>query len=126
VLVAEDDLVNRKLMTRLLARLGCEVHAVANGIEVVAAARERAFDVILMDIEMPELDGYGATLEIRTLEEGTGRRTPIVALTAHALAETRTRCTEVGMDDYLAKPIGVTELVAALERWCARPATVAA
>jgi signal transduction histidine kinase/ActR/RegA family two-component response regulator len=119
VLLAEDDPVNRKLMTRLLQRLGCEVVAVETGTAVVRAARARVFDVILMDIEMPELDGYGATVELRRLEEGTERRTPILALTAHVLAETRAQCTASGMDDYLAKPVGVNELRAAFERWCA-------
>jgi len=126
VLLAEDDTVNRKLMTRLLQRLGCDVEAVENGIAVVMAAEARAFDVILMDIEMPELDGYGATAKIREREKGTGRRTPIIALTAHVLAETRAMCAAAGMDDYLAKPAGVPELVAAFEKWAPPAEAVAA
>ena len=126
VLLAEDDLVNRKLMPRLLQRLGCEVNAQENGLEVVEAVRAATFDIILMDIEMPELDGYGATRAVREHEAGTGRRTPIVALTAHVLPETRELCTAAGMDSFISKPVSVPDLVAAFEKWCVRPAMVAA
>jgi signal transduction histidine kinase/ActR/RegA family two-component response regulator len=128
VLLAEDDPVNRKLVTRLLERLGCVVRGVATGTAVLEAVRAEVFDVILMDIEMPELDGYGATAEVRRLELASGRRTPIVALTAHVLPEARAACVAADMDGYLAKPVGSHELRSALERWCpeARPETEAA
>jgi signal transduction histidine kinase/CheY-like chemotaxis protein len=121
VLLAEDDAVNRKLVTRLLERLGCIVHGVATGTAVVEAVKSHVFDVILMDIEMPELDGYGATAEVRRLELAAGRRTPIIALTAHVLPEARAACAAAGMDGYLAKPVGSSELKSALEEWCPMP-----
>jgi len=120
VLLAEDDVVNRKLVTRLLERLGCQVHGVGTGTAVVEAVRAATthFDLILMDIEMPELDGYGATAAVRRLEASAGHRTPIVALTAHVMPETRAKCVAADMDGYLAKPLAQNELVSTLEQWC--------
>ena len=125
VLLAEDEPVNRMLVKRLLTRLGCTVEAVATGTAVVEAAKARTFDVILMDVEMPELDGYGATAAVRRLDQTSGRRTPIIALTAHVLAEVRSACAAADMDDYLTKPLDVRELVAALGKWCPGPAVAA-
>jgi len=121
VLLAEDDLVNRKLVTRLLERAGCSVRAAENGVVAVAAAIAEDFDLILMDIEMPELDGYGATAAIRRHDEPSGRKSTILALTAHVLPETRAACVAAGMDGYLSKPLAMPELVAALHEWCPRP-----
>ena len=118
VLLAEDEPVNRRLVTRLLERIGCEVLAVGTGTAVVQAVATRLFDVILMDIGMPELDGYQATTQVRQLERASGRRTPIIALTAHSDAATREACMAGGMDGYVPKPVGLAELVAALETWC--------
>ena len=118
VLLAEDDPVNRKLVSRLLKGLGCDVVAVGDGVAVVEAVKEQHFDAILMDLEMPELDGLGATAEVRRLEKEGRLRTPILALTAHVLPETRRACAAADMDDYLTKPVGAAELVAALGRWC--------
>jgi PAS domain S-box-containing protein len=116
VLLAEDNPVNQKVASRMLDKLGHIVDVVGNGIEAVQAARKLPYDVILMDCQMPELDGYSATQEIRSLE-GPGSHTPIIAMTANAMAGDRERCLAAGMDDYVAKPIRTEELYAALGRW---------
>ncbi len=116
VLLVEDNPVNQKVAMRMLEGLGQRVDLAANGLEALAAARRQAFDIILMDCQMPEMDGYAATGEIRRLE-GTTRHTPIVAMTANAMPGDRERCISAGMDDYVAKPIRVKELRAALGRW---------
>ncbi len=116
VLLAEDSPINQKLAVRLLARRGHDVIVVDNGRKAVDTFRERAFDVVLMDIEMPELDGFAATAEIRKLEEGTDSHIPIVALTAHAMAGDEARCLEAGMDSYVSKPFRPEELFVAVEQ----------
>jgi CheY-like chemotaxis protein len=110
VLVAEDNEVNSRLATTLLERRGWQVDAVATGVEAVAAAGATPYDLILMDVQMPEMDGLEATRRIRTAEAEGERRVPIVALTAYALAGDRARCLEAGMDDYLSKPIPAKDL----------------
>ncbi len=105
ILLAEDSLVNQKLAIELLSRQGHRVQVVDNGLEAVAAAREGAFDVILMDIQMPTMDGLEATQRIRSGTAGSGRHVPIIAMTAHAMKGDRETCLEAGMDGYIAKPI---------------------
>ena len=122
VLVAEDNPVNRKVALLLLEKLGCRVDAVGNGTDAVEAAQRVPFDLILMDCQMPELDGYGATARIRALE-GAHRHVPIVAMTANALAGDRERCLAAGMDDYIAKPVREVDLAALLSRWLKAPAS---
>ncbi len=117
LLVADDNAVNQKIVRSLLAKLGHEATVAGNGMEAVAAAREAMFDVILMDVEMPEMDGFRATALIRA-GEGPNRGCPIVAMTAHAMAGDRERCVQAGMDDYLSKPISRSELIAVLRRVC--------
>ena len=120
ILVAEDNPVNRKLVTTLLRKRGHTVRAVENGREAVAAiqpAGAHGFDVVVMDVQMPEMSGFEATQAIRAGESPTARRLPIVALTAHAMQGDRARCLEAGMDDYLSKPIDVEELIATVERF---------
>jgi len=119
VLVAEDNPVNRKLVVHLLAKMGLVAETVATGLEAVAAAARERYDLILMDCLMPEMDGLEATRAIRAGEGRGGRSTPIVALTASAMAGDRERCLEAGMDDYLAKPLRRDELRAVLARWLA-------
>jgi CheY-like chemotaxis protein len=115
VLVAEDNLVNRHLVTALLAKRGHTVVTAINGREAVAAVSDGAFDVVLMDVQMPEMGGFEATAAIRQLEAVTGARIPIVALTAHAMKGDREICLAAGMDEYLAKPINPTQLFALVE-----------
>jgi CheY-like chemotaxis protein len=116
VLVAEDNLINQKVAVRMLQRLGCEAEVAVNGREAVAALESVSFDLILMDCQMPEMDGYQATTEIRRRESGPGRL-PIIALTAHAVQGSREKCLEAGMDDYLSKPINPRALSQMLRRW---------
>jgi len=116
VLVAEDTPVNQRLASRLLERLGHTCVLADNGVEAVEAYRRERFDAILMDVQMPEMGGFEATAAIRALEQGSGRRAWIVAMTAHAMEGYRERCLEAGMDDYIAKPIRRPQLLAALAR----------
>ena len=109
VLLAEDNIVNQKIATRLLERLGCEVTLVSNGREAVSASLRGDFDLVLMDCQMPEMDGYQAAAAIRETER-PGMHIPILALTAHALAGERERCLAAGMDDFVTKPISLDTL----------------
>ncbi len=114
VLVAEDNEVNQRVAMMLLKRLGCLVDVASNGVQAVEMWRLTAYDIVFMDCQMPELDGYAATAEIRRSERGTGRHTPIVALTANAMIGDRERCLEAGMDGHLAKPVSLDRIEAAL------------
>jgi two-component system, sensor histidine kinase len=116
VLVAEDHPVNRQYMAALLQGLGHEAHFAANGEEAVRAASMRSFDLVLMDLHMPVLDGLGATRAIRSLPDPSISTLPIVALTADALDETRERCLVAGMNDFLTKPVSPQKLATSLRR----------
>lgn len=116
VLLVEDNLVNRKVAQKMLERIGCCVTLALDGQEALSRHAAAAFDLILMDCQMPVLDGYAATQEIRR-REGSSRHTPILALTAHALVDDRERCLAAGMDGHLSKPITIEHLRAAVERW---------
>jgi hypothetical protein len=113
-LLVEDNTVNRVLATRLLEKQGHRVTAVFDGAAAIAAIEAGSFDVVLMDIQMPVMNGFDATAAVRAREAGTGRHLPIVAMTAHAMEEDRLRCLEAGMDGYVTKPIDVSALVAAI------------
>ena len=116
VLVAEDNVVNQRVATRLLERLGCDVDVAASGLEVLKKLEAGAYDLVFMDCQMPEMDGYEATREIRRREQRGAGRTPIVAMTAHALPGDREKCLEVGMDDFVAKPIRKDTLAEVIDR----------
>ena len=121
VLIAEDNIVNQKVTRLLVEKLGYLTDVVGNGLEALQALSQAAYALILMDCQMPELDGYAATAEIRA-REGAGRHTPIIALTAHAMEGERDHCLQAGMDDFLAKPIKPEDLALALARWIPEPA----
>jgi signal transduction histidine kinase/DNA-binding response OmpR family regulator/ligand-binding sensor domain-containing protein len=116
VLVAEDNLVNQKVARRLIEKRGHAVTVAANGREAVEALGRESFDLVLMDVQMPEMDGLEATARIRAGEEAGGRRQKIIAMTAHAMKGDRERCLDCGMDGYLPKPIRASELDEVLEQ----------
>jgi two-component system sensor histidine kinase/response regulator len=120
ILLAEDNLVNQRLAMRLLEKRGHAVAIAGNGLEALAAAEKDTFDLVLMDLQMPEMDGFEATAALREREKETGIHLPVIALTAHALTGDRERCLEAGMDGYLTKPIRPQELDASLEIYMAR------
>jgi signal transduction histidine kinase/DNA-binding response OmpR family regulator len=115
VLIAEDNPVNQQVLLRQVGRLGLIADAVANGQEVLDALRERSYDAVLMDCQMPVMDGYTATREIRALEQDGRARVPIVAVTANAMRDDLERCREAGMDEFVAKPVTLAALAAAIE-----------
>jgi signal transduction histidine kinase/HPt (histidine-containing phosphotransfer) domain-containing protein len=123
LLLVEDNAVNRRLAEIVLTRRGHTIVAVDNGLDAVEAVRDRRFDLILMDIELPGMDGISATRAIRADEKHRGGRVPILALTAHALPGVREQCLAAGMDGYLAKPLRPAELLEATERLGLRPGT---
>ena len=114
-LLAEDSIVNQKLAIGLLEKHGHSVVVAGNGREAIATLAEQEFDVVLMDVEMPEMDGFEAAAIIRLRERQTERHIPIIAMTAHAMKGDRERCLESGMDGYVAKPIRVQRLFDAIE-----------
>ena len=116
VLVAEDTPLNRRVVTAQLESMGCTVTCVPDGEAAVAAMSSGSYDLVLMDCHMPRLDGYDATRAIRAAELGSGRHTPIVALTADATHGHREQCLDAGMDDHLVKPVGRSQLQATLQR----------
>jgi CheY-like chemotaxis protein len=116
VLLVEDDRTSRFVIGKMLRELGCRVDSVANGREAVAACTTGTFDVVLMDCQMPVMDGYEATVRIRELETD-GTRTPIVAMTASVMREQAERCRAAGMDDFLGKPLDVERVRTVLSRW---------
>jgi CheY-like chemotaxis protein len=119
VLIAEDNVVNQKVAQLTLERLGYSVRVVSNGIEALAALEQEPFQVILMDCQMPEMDGFETTSEIRRREGGFAHH-PIIAMTASAMQGDRERCFVVGMDDYIAKPVQPAALDRVLQRWLDR------
>jgi two-component system sensor histidine kinase/response regulator len=125
ILLAEDNVVNQKVTQRILSNEGHSVEVAGNGREALAALERGPFDVLLMDVQMPEMDGFEATAAIRARERFTGARLPIVAMTAHAMAGDEERCLAAGMDGYVAKPVRKAELLGSIERVIAMCTNVA-
>ena len=117
ILLVEDNLVNQKVATAMIKKLGCEVTVANNGAEALKVIPDKQFDIILMDCQMPVMDGFEATRAIRQMV-GEIRDIPIVAVTAHTLKEDRQRCLDAGMDDYVAKPVRRDKLFAVLQNYC--------
>ncbi len=115
ILVAEDNIVNQRLAEACITRRGHEAVVVSNGREAVDTWTRESFDAIFMDVQMPEMDGLEATAQIRASERGRPGRTPIIAMTAHAMSTDRDRCFAAGMDDYVTKPISLREIDRVLE-----------
>jgi CheY-like chemotaxis protein len=117
VLVAEDDPVNRAVALEMIQRLGCAVDAVGDGPGAIAALETGTYDIVLMDVRLPGLDGPAVTAELRRRETGPGRHVPIIAITASAVTGDAERCLQAGMDDYIAKPLRPQALRQVLVRW---------
>jgi PAS domain S-box-containing protein len=118
LLLVEDNTINQQVALRILAKLGYRADTVANGVEVLAALEKANYDLILMDCQMPEMDGYTATKEIRKIEAVEQKiHVPIIAMTAHALKGDREKCLAIGMDDYISKPIDIKILTETLEKY---------
>jgi signal transduction histidine kinase/integral membrane sensor domain MASE1/ActR/RegA family two-component response regulator len=116
ILVADDNLVNQKVAMRFLEKRGHTVVLADSGRKALTASQEQTFDLILMDVQMPDMDGFEATAAIRKQEEPGGRHVPIIAMTAHAMVGDRDRCLAAGMDDYISKPVNRNDLFGAIER----------
>ena len=115
ILLAEDNAVNQKLALKLLSQMGYRADVAGNGLEAIQAIERQTYDLVLMDVQMPEMDGLEATRQICS-RWPRGERPHIVAMTANAMQGDRERCLEAGMDDYVSKPIRVEELISALDR----------
>jgi CheY-like chemotaxis protein len=119
VLLAEDNPVNQELAVELLQMRGHSVRIAGNGIEVLSALDRESFDVILMDVQMPDMDGFQATAAIRSREKHSGEHIPIIAITGYAMKGDRQRCLDAGMDGYICKPIRSKELFEVVEQFTA-------
>ena len=117
ILLAEDNSINQKLAVIVLSKAGYSVDAVENGLQAIEKAKEGKYNAILMDVQMPEMDGFEATRCIREWETSRHQHIPIVAMTAHAMKGDRERCLEAGMDDYVSKPLEIRILLGVLDRW---------
>jgi len=124
ILLVEDNPINQKVSIAILARLGCHTQLAVNGREALEALRTDTFDLVLMDCEMPEMDGFEATRQIRLREEQQGKkgqRVTIIAMTAHAMSGSREKCLAAGMDDFISKPVAPEKLAEALAKWLSGP-----
>ena len=118
ILLAEDNITNQKVALKILEKLGCQADVVANGLEAINALETMPYDLVLMDVQMPEMDGIEATQRIRSRQSAVlNRRIPIIAMTAHAMREDRKLCLDAGMNDYISKPVHPKQLAQAIARW---------
>ena len=115
VLVVDDNTTNQDILQAMLTKLGCRTRCVSSGLQAIDAISQTSFDLVLMDCQMPVLDGYEATRAIRTAEARIGGHIPIVAMTANAMSGDREKCLECGMTDYVSKPIDKAKLFAAID-----------
>ena len=120
LLLAEDNEINQMVVISQLESMGYQVHAVSNGLEVLEALDGGSYDAILMDCQMPQLDGYETAIKIREFEQGGEDAIPIIAVTAHAMKGDREKCLAVGMNDYISKPFKQEDLHEMLSRWLAQ------
>ena len=116
VLLVEDNKVNQKVAIAILEKAGCKVDAVDNGQDAIQQIGQRHYDVVLMDCQMPVMDGFEATAHIRAMDEPLCR-TPIVAITAHAMKDDQAKCLNAGMDDYISKPVGRQDLIDVINKY---------
>lgn len=126
ILIAEDNLINQKVFLGILSTTPHQIDIVENGLMALEALKKNEYDLILMDCQMPVMDGYEATAHIRKAEARTGKRIPIIAVTAHAVATEKEKCQRLGMDDYLSKPIAPSKLFALVNHWLGREVEVRA
>jgi CheY-like chemotaxis protein len=124
ILLAEDNVINQHVARSILHKAGHLIIVASNGREALLALRRQTFDLVLMDVQMPEVDGFEATAAIRENELGTDRRLPIVAMTAHAMKGDRERCLAAGMDGYISKPISAGDLLELVDKYSGRIASV--
>jgi CheY-like chemotaxis protein len=117
ILLAEDNAVNQKVACHVLEKQGYQVTVAADGREALSALDQGPFDVVLMDVQMPEMDGFETTAAIRARERDTGMHLPIIAMTAHAMKGDRERCLAAGMDSYISKPLEIKEFIELLEKF---------
>lgn len=117
VLLVEDNSVNQKVAQKILKKIGCKTDLAINGQEAVDLYQKNNYDLILMDCQMPIMDGYDASIQIREFEKNKGKHTPIIAMTAHVMDKNRERCFEVGMDDYMSKPIKYIKVLEMVKKW---------
>ncbi len=117
MLLVEDNEVNRSFLVKMLQISGFDCDVATDGLEAVKACRQTEYDIVFMDCQMPNLDGYAATRQIRE-EEKEKRHTPIIALTAYAMKGDAEKCLEAGMDAYLSKPVEIEKILAMIERYC--------
>src|SRR5262249_37423442 len=122
VLLVEDNPLNQRLAVRILEKLGCEVKVAENGRIALRLLESQSYDIVFMDCQMPEMDGYSAARE-RRASQGPMAKVPVVAMTANAMRGDRDKCLAAGMDDYVSKPIGRDDFVRMLERWCGQAAS---
>lgn len=117
ILVADDYFINQELLKEMLSMMECDVDAAENGKEALTLYQEKRYDLIFMDIQMPEMDGYEATRKIRELEKTLDRRIPIVAVTASALVDDKQKCFAAGVDHYISKPFQMSDIQEAIDKF---------